>query len=84
MGRKMQKNLKTCKNIGLKNEQYIIRKRYLSEDEDFGITLSNRAGLMDNAEFKIKPLEKSLNNPCFIPSYTFFFRLSGRCINVPS
>ena len=47
-----------CKNIGLKNEQYIIRKRYLSEDEDFGITLSNRAGLMDNAEFKIKPLEK--------------------------
>ena len=47
-----------CKNIGLKNEQYIIRKRYLSEDEDFGITLSNRAGLMDNAEFKIKTTGK--------------------------
>jgi len=72
-----------CKNIGLKNEQYIIRKRYLSEDEDFGITLSNRAGLMDNAEFKIKPLEKSLNNPCFIPSYTFFLDYQGDVLMCP-
>ena len=28
-----------CKKAGLKDNQYIIRRRYLSEDQDFGITL---------------------------------------------
>ena len=38
---------------GLSEEKYILRKRYFSEEMDFGITLSNRAGLMENAEYKI-------------------------------
>ena len=70
-----------CKSANLSSEQYIVRHRYYSEEKDFGITLSNRSGLMENAEFKIKSLTEPLKNPCYIPSYTFF-RLSGRCFDV--
>jgi radical SAM protein with 4Fe4S-binding SPASM domain len=74
---------KMCKECGLKSNQYIIRRRYLPESSDFGITLSNRAGLMENAEFKIKPLEKTLDNPCYIPSYTFFLDYQGDVLMCP-
>ena len=55
----------------LTKEQYIVRHRYYSEDQDFGITLSNRSGLMENAEYKIASLKEPLKKPCYIPSYTF-------------
>ena len=58
-----------CEKANLIKDQFIVRHRYLSEDEDFGITLSNRSGLMENAEFKIKKLKESLKKPCYIPSY---------------
>ena len=74
---------KMCSEVGLKPDQYIIRRRYLPESSDFGITLSNRAGLMENAEFKIKPLEKTLNKPCYIPSYTFFLDYQGDVLMCP-
>ena len=74
---------KMCSESGLKPHQYIIRRRYLPESNDFGITLSNRAGLMENAEFKIKPLEKTLNKPCYIPSYTFFLDYQGDVLMCP-
>ena len=45
-----------CLEANLSTNQYIVRHRYLSEDQDFGITLSNRSGTMENAEFKIKAL----------------------------
>ena len=40
----------------LNTDQYIIRDRSLPEEEDFGITLSNRSGMMENAEYKIAKL----------------------------
>ena len=73
-----------CLKANLSSNQYIVRHRYLSEDQDFGITLSNRSGTMENAEFKIKALNEPLKKPCFIPTYTFFFRLSGRCSYLPT
>ena len=41
-----------CLKANLSSNQYIVRHRYLSEDQDFGITLSNRSGTMENAELK--------------------------------
>ena len=32
---------KMCSEVGLKPDQYIIRRRYLPESSDFGITLSD-------------------------------------------
>jgi len=72
-----------CKKANLSKEQYIVRHRYYSEEKDFGITLSNRAGLMENAEFKIAPLKEPLKKPCFIPSYTFFLDYQGDVLMCP-
>ena len=55
----------------------MIRHRYLGADQDFGLTLSNRSGMMNNAEFKIEPLKTSIKKPCFYPSYTFFMDYNG-------
>jgi len=72
-----------CKSADLNENQFIIRHRYLSESEDFGITLSNRSGMMENAEFKIESLEEPLKKPCFIPSYTFFLDYQGDVLICP-
>jgi radical SAM protein with 4Fe4S-binding SPASM domain len=72
-----------CTKANLEKQQYIVRHRYYSEDKDFGITLSNRAGLMENAEFKIATLKEPLKKPCYIPSYTFFLDYEGDVLMCP-
>ena len=72
-----------CKLVGLNDDQYIVRHRYLPEEKDFGITLSNRAGLMDKAEFKIDSLKEPLKTPCYIPTYTFFLDYQGDVLMCP-
>jgi len=72
-----------CIKAKLGKNQFIIRHRYLPAEKDFGITLSNRAGLMENAEYKIKPLEQALKQPCYIPSYTFFLDYQGDVLMCP-
>ena len=72
-----------CIDAGLSKHQFIVRHRYLSEEQDFGITLSNRSGLMENAEFKIKSLKEPLKKPCYIPAYTFFLDYQGDVLICP-
>ena len=69
--------------LNLKKDQYIIRDRSLPEEYDFGITLSNRAGMMENAEYKIAKTVSPLKNPCYIPSYTLFFDYLGDVLMCP-
>ncbi len=69
--------LKMMKKINIDKSRYVIRNRYYGEDKDFGITLSNRAGNLNNAEFKIEPLKESLKMKCTYPSYTFFIDYNG-------
>ena len=77
---KFQKLVDECK---LNKDQYIIRDRSLPEEENFGITLSNRSGMMENADFKIPSLKNPLDNPCYIPSYTLFFDYLGDVLMCP-
>ena len=72
-----------CIQANLTEKQYIVRHRYYSEDKDFGITLSNRSGLMTDAEFKIDALKEPLKKPCYIPSYTFFLDYQGDVLMCP-
>ncbi len=74
---------KLCEDADLTKDQYLVRHRYYTEEEDFGITLSNRSGLMKNAEFKIPDLAEPLKNPCYIPSYTFFLDYQGDVLMCP-
>jgi len=72
-----------CLEANLNIEQYIVRHRYYSEDQDFGITLSNRSGLMEKAELKIEKLKEPLKKPCYIPAYTFFLDYQGDVLMCP-
>ena len=72
-----------CLKANLNTKQYIVRHRYYSEHQDFGITLSNRSGLMENAEYKIESLKEPLKKPCYIPSYTFFLDYQGDVLMCP-
>tara|TARA_A100001015_G_scaffold321461_1_gene452329 strand:- start:4735 stop:5610 length:876 start_codon:yes stop_codon:yes gene_type:complete len=74
---------KMCLNENLNNKQFVIRHRYYSEEKDFGLTISNRAGMMKNAEYNIQPLKKSLNLKCYYPSYTFFMDYNGDVLMCP-
>tara|TARA_Y100001958_G_C21096317_1_gene447786 strand:+ start:36 stop:923 length:888 start_codon:yes stop_codon:yes gene_type:complete len=83
-GEKEAKNLETlCLETNLTDSQFIVRHRYFSEEKDFGITLSNRSGSMENAEFKIKALKEPLKKACYIPTYTFFLDYQGDVLICP-
>jgi|TARA_Y100000389_G_C17457190_1_gene518941 radical SAM protein with 4Fe4S-binding SPASM domain len=73
----MKKFQKMCKDANLNDKQYVIRNRYLPPEKDFGITISNRGGLMEKAGHSIKSLKKSINEPCYYPSYNFFIDYNG-------
>ena len=65
------------KKLALKNDQYVLRARYLPEEKDFGITLTNRGGMLSNAEYKIPPRKEPLKKVCYYPSYKFFLDYNG-------
>jgi len=69
--KKMREDAKMTK------EQVIIRDRSLPAEKDFGLTISNRSGMLKNAEHKIMPLDKKMEHPCYYPDYTFFMDYNG-------
>lgn len=73
----MLKFKKMCEAVGLNKNQYVIRNRFLPPEKDYGITMSNRAGLMEKAAHKIAPLKQPLNRKCTYPSYNFFIDYNG-------
>ena len=74
---------KMCSNSGLRDNQFVIRNRYLPEEQDFGITMNNRAGMMDNTLFRRPSLTEPLAKPCFYPSYNFFMDYLGDILLCP-
>lgn len=72
-------NLKVA-NSRLSPAKIFIRERWFSAAENFGISLSNRAGMMENAEFSIQNLSSSMNTPCFYPAHTFFLNYTGEVL----
>ena len=66
-----------CRDVGLKDSQYVVRNRYMSEEANFGLNISNRSGTLENAKYKIPALKKSLNSICNYPAYTFFIDYNG-------
>jgi len=72
-----KKFIKLGKKLNLRNDRFVLRARYLPEEQNFGITLSNRGGMLKNAKYKIDPVKKKLNKKCFYPSYKFFLDYNG-------
>ena len=73
----LEKFKNMCVEAKLKPNQYVIRNRFLPPEQDFGITINNRGGHMDNAGHPIKSLIKSIKEPCYYPSYNFFIDYNG-------
>jgi radical SAM protein with 4Fe4S-binding SPASM domain len=74
---------KMCVDAGLRPEQYIIRHRYLPEEQTFGITINNRAGMMVGAQYAIASPTQALDAPCHYPHYTFFMDYLGDVLMCP-
>lgn len=72
-----------CHRAGLEESQFVVRKRYLPKEQHFGITLSNRAGMMDKAEFNIPSVNEPLKDDCLYPGYTFFMDYLGDVLLCP-
>jgi radical SAM protein with 4Fe4S-binding SPASM domain len=72
-----------CIEVGLEESQYVIRNRYLPEEETFGITLSNRSGMMEDAEFSVPSAIEPLKVSCHYPHYTFFMDYLGDVLLCP-
>ncbi len=66
-----------CEKANLKSHQFVIRNRYKSAEDNFGLNLSNRSGTLENAEYSIPPLKKTLSAKCNYPAYTFFIDYNG-------
>ena len=50
--------------VGLSDTQVVLRKRWLPPEEHYGITLSNRAGMVNIPEVGISALAEPLQRPC--------------------
>lgn len=55
----------------------LARPRWTGASDSFDISLSNRGGLMENAEFSIPSLNTAFTNPCNYPAQTFFMDYQG-------
>jgi len=61
-----------CSQVGVNQEKVLLRRRYL-EGGNYGITLSNRSGLIDSSVFneseESEKVELPLSRSCFYPFY---------------
>ncbi len=73
----IKKFVKIRSKTQLNDKQVVIRDRSFSSKKDFGLTISNRAGMLENAEYTIMPLKEKMEHPCYYPSYTFFMDYNG-------
>lgn len=69
--------------LGLSEEQFILRVRYLSREEHFGITMSNRAGMVEIKDLGIGALQESLEQKCFYPHYQMMVDYDGSVLLCP-
>ena len=69
--------------VGLSEKQFVLRKRWLPPEEHFGITLNNRAGMVEIPEAGIGKLSEPLKRPCFYPFYQVLVDYDGAVLLCP-
>ena len=74
------------KEAQVEDDTLITRRRYY-EDGNYGITISNRVGLVDSNEFRDKNeasiLELPLKQPCYYPFYMILVDYNGDVLLCP-
>jgi radical SAM protein with 4Fe4S-binding SPASM domain len=79
----MKKFQALCTRAGLRDDQFVIRPRYLPPEEDFGITLTNRGGSMEHAEHAMETRAVALEQPCYYPHYMMVIDYLGDALLCP-
>lgn len=54
---------------GLTAQQVILRKRYLPPEEQYGINLTNRAGMVNLPGLHVEALKEPMKHPCYYTHY---------------
>ncbi len=68
---------------GLTEDQLITRVRYLSREEQFGLTMSNRAGNIQIEDLGVGKLDEPMGHPCFYPHYQITVDWDGSVLLCP-
>ncbi len=71
-------NLK--RQTGLGDNRVVLRARWLSPEGHYGITLTNRAGTLENKDIGINAVEKPAKRACHHPFYQTFVDYEGRVL----
>ena len=69
--------------IGLTDDQLILRVRWLPPEQHYGITLSNRAGMVEIKEAGMIRLKEPLKRPCYYPFYQVLIDYDGAVLLCP-
>ena len=74
------------KEAGLNEKSVVLRRRYY-ENGNFGLTISNRAGVINSNKFRDKQEKEiktlPLNSKCYYPFYSILVDLNGNILLCP-
>ncbi len=65
------------KEAGLEETQWRLRPHWPNQDEDFGLTLNNRSGMVNAPEIGLVPLDQALSMRCHYPFYKMLVDWNG-------
>ncbi len=57
---------------GIDQEGFILRERFLTKEKGYGMTLSNRAGMINFEQLGVERIKEPLRRECFYPFYMMF------------
>jgi radical SAM protein with 4Fe4S-binding SPASM domain len=69
--------------VGLTDDQLVLRVRWLSAEEHYGITLSNRGGTLELKELGLAALKEPLKQRCHYPFYQILVDYDGSVLLCP-
>jgi radical SAM protein with 4Fe4S-binding SPASM domain len=72
-----------AQEAGLRDDQVILRVRYLPPEDHFGLSLSNRAGMIVIKELGVVALPQPLKQQCFYPHYQLMVDYEGSVLLCP-
>jgi len=72
------------KECNLSNTEFVIRERYLSKDDNFGLTINNRGGTVNLEEFNVVPLKEPLKRACYYPFHKIIIDVNGEVLVCPN
>ncbi len=75
-----EKFLSMRDTAGIEAGRFILRERFLSREEGYGLTLSNRAGMINFRQLGKEKLTRPLKKECYYPFYMMFVDYTGEVI----